>query len=88
MTEVEKSGRGHGETGFINDVLTKYLPSLQGPIYYIARPPAMVAAMRRMLAAAGVEEDRHPYRGVFGILKAHGREEQREVRSASGESRS
>ena len=59
MTEMDKSHREwKGETGFINkDMLTKHLPSLQGPIYYLAGPPAMVAAMRRMLIEAGVDED-------------------------------
>jgi len=38
-------------------MLQKYLPSLQGPIYYIAGPPRMVAAMREMLPAAGVDKD-------------------------------
>ena len=32
-------------------------PLLDRPIYYIAGPPAMVAAMRQMLAAAGADED-------------------------------
>ncbi len=59
MTEMDKSHREwKGETRFINkDMLAKYLPSLQGPIYYLAGPPAMVAAMRRMLTEAGVDED-------------------------------
>ena len=59
MTEMDKSNREwKGETGFINkDMLAKHLPSLQGPIYYLAGPPAMVAAMRRMLTEAGVDED-------------------------------
>ena len=59
MTGMDKSHREwKGETGFINkDMLTKHLPSLQGPIYYLAGPPAMVAAMRRMLIEAGVDED-------------------------------
>jgi ferredoxin-NADP reductase len=35
----------------------RHLPVLQGPIYYIAGPPAMVGAMRQMLADAGVDED-------------------------------
>jgi ferredoxin-NADP reductase len=38
-------------------MLRKHLSSLQGPIYYIAGPPAMVAAMRRMLTEVGVDED-------------------------------
>ena len=59
MTETDKSHREwRGETGFINkDMLTKHLPSLQGPIYYLAGPPAMVAAMRSMLIEAGMDED-------------------------------
>jgi ferredoxin-NADP reductase len=31
--------------------------SVHGPIYYIAGPPAMVAALRTMLGTAGVDED-------------------------------
>jgi len=59
MTEMDKSHREwRGETGFINkEMLTKYLTNLQGPIYYVAGPPAMVAAMRRMLTEAAVDED-------------------------------
>ena len=59
MSEMEKSAKTwNGETGFINkDMLARYLPSLQGPIYYVAGPPAMVTAMSQMLAAAGVDED-------------------------------
>jgi ferredoxin-NADP reductase len=59
MTEMDKSHREwKGETGLINkDMLTKHLPSLQGPNYYLAGPPAMVAAMRRMLIEAGVDKD-------------------------------
>ncbi len=59
MTEMGKSHREwKGETGFINkEMLAKHLPTLEGPIYYLAGPPAMVAAMRRMLTEAGVDED-------------------------------
>src|SRR5580765_2899364 len=59
MTEMEKSSqKWNGETGFINQgMLARHLPSLQGPIYYVAGPPGMVAAMRQMLTAAGVDED-------------------------------
>jgi len=59
MTEMSKSAQTwNGESGFINrDMLVRYLPNLQGPIYYIAGPPTMVAAMRQMLNAAGVDED-------------------------------
>ena len=59
MTEMSKSSRPWpGETGFINrEMLAKYLPGLQGPIYYIAGPPGMVTAMRQMLVQASVDED-------------------------------
>ena len=59
MSEMEKSAKTwNGEAGFINkDMLARYLPSLQGPLYYVAGPPAMVTAMRQMLTAAGVDED-------------------------------
>jgi ferredoxin-NADP reductase len=59
MSEMNKSAQTwNGETGFINqEMLARYLPSLQGPIYYVAGPPAMVTAMRQMLIAAGVDED-------------------------------
>lgn len=55
-------GKSHrewaGETDFLNkEMLSKHLAALQGPIFYIAGPPAMVAAMRRMLTDAGVDED-------------------------------
>ena len=59
MSEMNKSAQAwNGETGFINrEMLARHLPAFQGPIYYIAGPPAMVAAMRQMLVAAGVDED-------------------------------
>jgi ferredoxin-NADP reductase len=59
MSEMGKSAQAwNGETGFIDrEMLARHLASLQGPIYYIAGPPAMVAAMRQMLSGAGVDED-------------------------------
>ncbi len=59
MTEMAHSGREwKGEMGFINgQMLARRLGTLQGPIYYIAGPPPMVAAMREMLVGAGVDED-------------------------------
>lgn len=59
MVELDKSKQPwNGERGFIDAaMLNRHLPSLNGPIYYIAGPPAMVAAMRDMLAKAGVDED-------------------------------
>lgn len=58
MTDLTKSsGQWRGATGLIDrEMLSSRLP-LDGPRYYIAGPPAMVIAMREMLAAAGVEDD-------------------------------
>src|SRR6266567_3722861 len=59
MTEMSKSKKEwKEETGLINrEMLSRHLTNLQGPIYYIAGPPAMVAGLRKMLVAANVDED-------------------------------
>ena len=59
MTAMEKSRRRWtGETGLIDrGMLLRHIPELQGPIYYLAGPPAMVTAMRHMLTSAAVDED-------------------------------
>jgi ferredoxin-NADP reductase len=59
MTEMEHSQRAwDGEKGLLTgEMLMKHLASVHGPIYYIAGPPAMVAALRTMLSTAGVDED-------------------------------
>ena len=59
MTEMDKSHRAwSGETGVIDrEMLTRHLPSLDGPIFYVAGPADMVTAMRKMLAEAQVDED-------------------------------
>lgn len=59
MTDMANSHQAwNGKTGFIDEpMLRTELPGLAGPIYYIAGPPAMVAAMRQMLLSAGVDED-------------------------------
>lgn len=59
MTQREKSGREwKGEIGKINrEMLVKHIPVLQGPIYYVAGPSGMVAAIRQVLTGAGVDED-------------------------------
>ncbi len=59
MTEITRSNKKwDGETGLIDKpMLLRHLKSLQGPIYYVAGPPAMVAGMRSMLVDAGVDED-------------------------------
>jgi len=59
MTDVPRSKKTwNGETGRINqEMLSKYLDDLRGPIYYIAGPPAMVSGLRKMLVESGVDED-------------------------------
>jgi ferredoxin-NADP reductase len=59
MTEMSKSKKDwKGETALIGkEMLSKHLSVLQGPIYYIAGPPPMVAAMRQTLVIAGIDED-------------------------------
>lgn len=59
MTEMSKSKKEwNGQTGLINqEMLSRHLTNLQGPIYYIAGPPAMVAGLRKMLVAANADED-------------------------------
>jgi ferredoxin-NADP reductase len=59
MTEMSRSKKTwNGETGRINqEMLSKYLNDLRGPIYYIAGPPAMVSGMTKMLVESGVDED-------------------------------
>ena len=59
MTTIEKSNqKWTGQTGVIDSsMLANTIPSVQGPICYIAGPPVMVAAMRQMIVAAGVDED-------------------------------
>src|SRR5579859_1242795 len=59
MTEMVRSSRQwNGETSLIDgEMLTRHVGTLLGPIYYVAGPPPMVAAMREMLVGAGVDED-------------------------------
>ena len=61
MTEMDKSKQSWtGETGFITkEILDKHLKAKETnkAIYYIAGPPAMVAAMRNMLNESGVDTD-------------------------------
>ena len=59
LTEMSKSKKEwKGEVVVIDqDMLSRHLATLQGPIYYSAGPPAMVAGMRAMLVSAGVDED-------------------------------
>lgn len=47
-----------GERGYIDaDMVQKYLHDLSAPIFYLAGPPSMVAAMYQMLVKAGVDSD-------------------------------
>jgi ferredoxin-NADP reductase len=59
MTEMSKSNKEwKGETTLIDkEMLCRHLANLQGPIYYIAGPPTMAAAIRETLLSAGVEEN-------------------------------
>jgi ferredoxin-NADP reductase len=59
MTEMSKSKKEwKGEVVVIDqEMLSRNLATLQGPIYYSAGPPAMVAGMKKMLVSAGVDED-------------------------------
>ena len=38
-------------------MLVRHLDEVAGPLYYIAGPPQMVAAMRNVLNGAGVDDD-------------------------------
>ena len=59
MTDMAKSTQEwKGETGLVDkEMLSRHLTTLQGPIYYIAGPPAMVAGVRKVLVAANIDED-------------------------------
>jgi ferredoxin-NADP reductase len=59
MDEIDKTRRAwSGELGHINEtMLTKYLKTLEGPIYYIAGPPGMVTGLQKMLNESGVNDD-------------------------------
>jgi len=59
MTQLKLSHQPwHGETGKVTtSLIGKYVGRLHGPIYYIAGPPAMVAATREALIASGIDED-------------------------------
>jgi ferredoxin-NADP reductase len=59
LTRADKTYRGwKGETGHISaEMLVTQVGIVRGPIYYIAGPPTMVAATRRTLSEAGVDED-------------------------------
>jgi len=59
VTQPEKSRMTwRGETGRISmEMLSKWIPDLSVPVYYIAGPPEMVAGVRQMLIGSGVAEE-------------------------------
>jgi ferredoxin-NADP reductase len=59
MTDMARSRRPwEGKIGYINkQMLAESISDLTAPIYYIAGPPGMVTAMRKMLADAGIPDD-------------------------------
>jgi ferredoxin-NADP reductase len=59
FTRITKNYRGwKGETGRISrELLSTYLGKVEVPIYYVAGPPTMVAAARRTLNEASVDDD-------------------------------
>ena len=59
MTDMASSRRPwEGKIGYINkQMLAESISDLTTPIYYIAGPPGMVTAMRKMLADAGIPDD-------------------------------
>ena len=59
MTEMARSKeKWNGEAGRIDkEMLSRHLSELRGPIFYIAGPPGMVTGLRKMLVAAGVDDD-------------------------------
>jgi ferredoxin-NADP reductase len=60
MTEMEKSSKAWtGETGYVTQaMLLKSVHDLSRPIFYISGPPAMVAAMRKILDDSGIKDDK------------------------------
>jgi ferredoxin-NADP reductase len=51
-------GEWAGERGYINEaLLRKYIPDLAAPLFYLAGPAVMVAAMRSLIVKTGINED-------------------------------
>jgi ferredoxin-NADP reductase len=59
VTQPEKTKMPwRGETGRISiQMLSKWIPDLGAPIYYIAGPPGMVSSVRQALIGAGIAEE-------------------------------
>ncbi|MGA9770843.1 MAG: FAD-dependent oxidoreductase [Blastocatellia bacterium] len=59
MTTMSNSKQQwHGQTGYFNrEMIAKAIEDLLAPVYYIAGPQLMVAAMQKMLNTAGVGDE-------------------------------
>jgi ferredoxin-NADP reductase len=59
VTQPEKARMPwRGETGRISiEMLSKWIPDLSVPMYYIAGPPGMVTGAREMLLGSGISEE-------------------------------
>lgn len=59
MTDMSKSSRTwDGKRGYIDaEMIAQYVDASRMPIYYLAGPPAMVAALRAVLNQSGVSND-------------------------------
>jgi ferredoxin-NADP reductase len=59
MTQMDKSSRPWpGQTGLIDqDFVRRVGGELTAPIYYIAGPPSLVAALREILNRTGIDDD-------------------------------
>jgi ferredoxin-NADP reductase len=59
VTQPEKTKMPwRGETGRISiQMLSKWIPDLGAPIYYIAGPPGMVSSVRQALIGSGIAEE-------------------------------
>jgi ferredoxin-NADP reductase len=68
MTEMEKSAMPwKGERGFLDRaMLERALGDLAAPTYYLAGPPGMVEALKKMVLEAGVPQDRIRTDEFFG----------------------
>jgi ferredoxin-NADP reductase len=59
MTRMSQSGSSwDGAVGYVDEALLKRATAdLEPPIYYVAGPPSMVEATRRMLNQTGIDDD-------------------------------
>jgi len=59
VTQPDKAAAPwQGEKGRLSiEMLSKWIPDLNVPIYYVAGPPAMVSGVREMLIGGGISEE-------------------------------